>query len=83
MHRTVLDSVVPVSSNHPVIQRLGSLDRASSSFLDELTAVFSKETTRDLTLDLSVQDAQWLADYLDHVRTAAPTQAVSRFIRPE
>lgn len=65
---------MPAASKNPSAQRLKDLDRASPQFFEELTTIFSDEIIRDLELNLSADDAQWLTNYLDDVRTLFPRQ---------
>ena len=64
-----------VSSKNPFARQLADLDRASPQFLDELTVLLSEEAIQDLELYLSAQETQWLADYLDDVRTPFPEKS--------
>lgn len=61
-------------SQDPLTRQLGQLDRASPQFSNKLTTLLGEETSCKHVFNLSAQDALWLADYLDNVRTlAAPT----------
>jgi hypothetical protein len=63
---------MPVPSESPLFRQLTDLDRALPQFLGELSTIFGEEAIRDLVLNLSTQDTQWLADYLDNVRILSP-----------
>ncbi|KAF9643599.1 kinase-like protein [Thelephora ganbajun] len=65
----------------PFIRELSQLDRASPQFSDQLTALLSEKTSRDHVLNLSAQDALWLAEYLDSVLADTLIPASSAFER--
>ena len=51
------------------IQQLSELDRSSPQFPDQLSTLLDEEECRNNIPNLSDQDAAWLVEYLDDVRT--------------
>ena len=61
-----------MDSQNPYVQHLSGLDRTSSQFPDRLNALLDVEGYLDYISNSSGQDARWLVEYLDDVRTPIP-----------
>ena len=58
-----------MAPHNPYVQQLDVLDRSSPRFLDQLTTLLGGKECRNHIIGLSNQDAVWLVEYLEDVRT--------------
>ena len=58
-----------MASQNPYVRQHGGLDRCSPRLLDQLITLLDGKEYGDRISNLSDQDAVWLIEYLDKVRT--------------
>ena len=58
-----------MASQNSYVRQHSGLDKCSPRFLDQLITLLSGKEYRDHISNLSDQDAVWLIEYLDNVRT--------------